>query len=482
MKQAVVLIHGIGEQKPMDTLRGFVSAVLKPAPAGKEQFWSKPDPLSCLFELRRLQSTGRTKTHFYEYYWAYHVEGTKLSHLGRWFFDLLLRRPRDVPSSLTVVWALFWVFTLSLAGLVVSGVATQYYLQYDQLKPYQLSWIASIGAIAILQTMLIAYMGDAARYLSSHPQNIALRQKIRADGVALLKQLHEVGKYDRIIVVGHSLGSVIAYDIMSRLWSEYNEQYDFRARENELEAMLAAGQAPQPNVRHNLYQSGLLLNTNSPAPNVNDPKDPLTLFRQAQVQAWKEQKHWGNPWRISDFVSIGSPLAHALLLLASDQQEFEQRKRQRELPTCPPTKEGKGYAYAHSNNLHLKSGKIFTPLTLHHAAPFAVTRWTNLYFPAFFGLFGDLIGGPMRAVFGWGIQDVPVKLNSWRRFTPLAHTAYWNIEATQVPDDSTENTGTTEGKPTVDKPMTHLQNLTETGLALPELRRALNLEEIRLFK
>jgi hypothetical protein len=26
-RQAVLLIHGIGEQKPMDTLRGFVDAV-----------------------------------------------------------------------------------------------------------------------------------------------------------------------------------------------------------------------------------------------------------------------------------------------------------------------------------------------------------------------------------------------------------------------------------------------------------------------
>ena len=27
MKQAVVVIHGIGEQRPMDTLRGFVEAM-----------------------------------------------------------------------------------------------------------------------------------------------------------------------------------------------------------------------------------------------------------------------------------------------------------------------------------------------------------------------------------------------------------------------------------------------------------------------
>ena len=89
MKQAVVLIHGIGEQKPMDTLRSFVSAVLPPATEGQVQYWSKPDTMSALFELRRLQVPGRIKTHFYEYYWAYHVSGTKISHLWHWFVDLL---------------------------------------------------------------------------------------------------------------------------------------------------------------------------------------------------------------------------------------------------------------------------------------------------------------------------------------------------------------------------------------------------------
>ena len=40
MKQAVVLIHGIGEQKPMDTVRGFVESVLPPSVNDGEQYWS----------------------------------------------------------------------------------------------------------------------------------------------------------------------------------------------------------------------------------------------------------------------------------------------------------------------------------------------------------------------------------------------------------------------------------------------------------
>jgi hypothetical protein len=61
-KQAVVLIHGIGEQRPMETLRNFVRSVwiegdqLK-HPYATPGLWSKPDDVSESFELRRLTTS-----------------------------------------------------------------------------------------------------------------------------------------------------------------------------------------------------------------------------------------------------------------------------------------------------------------------------------------------------------------------------------------------------------------------------------------
>ena len=79
MKQAVVVIHGIGEQRPMDTLRGFVEAMIPTdTPDGIPLYWSKPDQLSRNFDLRVLKASGRTSTDFYEYYWAHKMQGTKL--------------------------------------------------------------------------------------------------------------------------------------------------------------------------------------------------------------------------------------------------------------------------------------------------------------------------------------------------------------------------------------------------------------------
>ena len=81
--QAVIVIHGIGEQKPMDTLRGFVDAVL-PKPKKGEKYFSKPDRMSESFELRKLQDRDQPRTRFFEYYWAYKVEGTDISHVLNW--------------------------------------------------------------------------------------------------------------------------------------------------------------------------------------------------------------------------------------------------------------------------------------------------------------------------------------------------------------------------------------------------------------
>ena len=61
-KQAVLLIHGIGEQRPMDTLRGFVRTMWMTDasvqhPHAKPGVFSKPDDVSGNYELRRLTTT-----------------------------------------------------------------------------------------------------------------------------------------------------------------------------------------------------------------------------------------------------------------------------------------------------------------------------------------------------------------------------------------------------------------------------------------
>ncbi len=419
MKQAVVLIHGIGEQKPMSTLRSFVSAILPPAQPGLQQYRSKPDRMSELFELRRLTSMGRFSTDFYEYYWAYHIEGTTWWHLFQWFKDLLLRPPIDVPTGMKTIWWTTWTALGGSVSVILLGYGAYLYEWFGALPYFGL--VGAIGLISLLtvQGFVLYWLGDAARYLSPSPSNIALRQRIRTEGLQLLRHLHKSNQYDRIVVVGHSLGSVIGYDLITRLWLEVHTDCDFRRHATSIRNRLTANKHPQPLIGQGLLEAGSVL-----AHEIIS--EATTNFRACQLDGWKEQRRYDNPWRISDFVTVGSPLAHALLLLASDSRDFDDRKQQRELPTCPPVVDNKSYGYTAAPIALPDTDREYTPHLLHHAAAFAVTRWSNLYFPAYAGLFGDFIGGPLRKVLGFGIQDIPVRSRSWRRFTPLTHSDYWN--------------------------------------------------------
>src|SRR5436190_184729 len=116
LRQAVVVIHGIGEQRPMTTLRAFVSHVLPAAGAANTRVFVKPDSMSRSLELRRIAAEGsrrRPATDFFEYYWAHHMEGTKLRHLWPWLRGILFRSPLNVPRSLRGLWFASWVL---LAG------------------------------------------------------------------------------------------------------------------------------------------------------------------------------------------------------------------------------------------------------------------------------------------------------------------------------------------------------------------------------
>lgn len=55
-RQAVVIIHGIGEQRPLGTLKSFVRS-FRP----ERTFYSKPERLTASFEARRMKLRKLTK-------------------------------------------------------------------------------------------------------------------------------------------------------------------------------------------------------------------------------------------------------------------------------------------------------------------------------------------------------------------------------------------------------------------------------------
>ena len=406
-KQAVVLIHGIGEQRPMDTLRAFVDAVWVRDAAIHDRFsghdvWSKPDNVSRNFELRRLttpRNIADRQTDFFEFYWAHLMQGTSYGHVFAWARTLLVRPPGTVPRQLRAVYWLILILLLAATGLLGFAIA-RWGAKVTPLLP----WFSLLGSLLVLPAVafvLLRVVGDAARYLHVAPANIQARHQIRAAGVALLEELHDpLRGYDRIVIVGHSLGSVIGYDMLTSAWVDFHHRHEGNAGSMEaLEALEALARSERP---------------------------AIEAVQAAQRRYLEELNTNGNPWRVTDFITVGSPLAHAAILLASDAAELRRKQEDREFPRCLPELETLRRDNVEVQRFSYEADRADPNRYRipHHAAVFAPTRWTNLYFPCRAIVRGDLIGGPVNGILGDHIRDLPVATRERRGW--LAHTQYWH--------------------------------------------------------
>ncbi len=415
--QAVVVIHGVGEQRPMETLRNFVRAVWTTDPemmhpyarANAEQVtWSKPESGAGSFELRRIttiKNRNGVPTDFYELYWAHLMRGTSLPQVVGWIFSLWRRNPFRLGTGTYR----FMVVTLWMAlSAMILGVAALVAFVREPGSDVGVGFAAASVMVAALSWAAREIVGDAARYLTPTPSNVAARHAIREAGVELLERLHARG-YGRIVVVGHSLGAVIGYDVLTHAWARTNA------------ACPSAATAT-------LTKLEALTEELGSAERAEDEEARRRAYRDLQRAFCREHSAHGGAWRVSDFVTMGNPLAHATLLLAQRSADFEERCRERELPTCPPVLETvrqngssrRAFSYGASER------------RLHHAAVFGPTRWTNLFFPSGgFFLRGDFVGGPLGRCLGRGILDVPVETR--HRFGLLTHNHYWTMEADDPP-------------------------------------------------
>ncbi|TIQ01661.1 MAG: hypothetical protein E5X57_34190, partial [Mesorhizobium sp.] len=73
----------------------------------------------------------------------------------------------------------------------------------------------------------LPYFGDVAAYVRAEAATVEKRALVRDRGLTLLRRLMMDDGYDRIVLVSHSLGSIIAYDLLQILWA------DFRPRKLE---------------------------------------------------------------------------------------------------------------------------------------------------------------------------------------------------------------------------------------------------------
>lgn len=424
----------------MDTLRDFVWATTADGHAGgqKQVLFNKPDRMSDGTDLRRLRLPGdsrRPSTDFYEFYWTPQFKPGRLLGLFRWIYRIG-RRPA-------------WKYTGNTKRLVtclqlLAAVAALLIVLCVIL--YKFGWVPSVAISSLLAVIIFITgivfirfarfsLSDVMRYLSPTPRDITARDAIRERGVALLHRLHEDERYGRIVVVGHSLGSVIGYDLLRLAWDgeRHPEQYK---------------NIRQPVLESFDRRAAALLESNQ-----------MNAFQELQIKLGAESRAVGIPWKVTDFVTLGSPLTHAETILGSKKYSLADKFIEREFPQCPPN----------VDPTHGSSSYLHGPFRIRNpAALFASTRWTNIYYPTNALLGGDATGGPLAPLFGKGVKDVPVRLGYKglrafaRKHIPFwSHTLYWSRQP-----------GTYEGLAKDRKP---LDRQTGTKEALSALKSAMRL-------
>jgi hypothetical protein len=270
--------------------------------------------------------------------------------------------------------------------------------------------------LAVNAAFLQPYLGDAARYFRGSPANVAVRREIRKQAVDLLDRLHTSGRYDRIIVVAHSLGSVIAYDMLRAYFSRI---CDDLPPPSELGPQVAEidNATWQPDAEASRDEKMALRE--------KARKAIASIAAATDITALPaETKH--KSWLVTDLITLGAALTHAHFLMCVGktqpdlQNDCARRVREREFPTCPPQRLDNDGLLSFANP---RTGAR----EFHHGALFGLTRWTNIYFPLEQVFWGDAIGGSLAPIFGSHILDVAVSTRAAGGADFFTHTAYWDV-------------------------------------------------------
>ena len=226
---------------------------------------------------------------------------------GSGFLDRIIWLHLLISASLTIVTGLaasysfwrhwgrnsmhFWESSLANASLTGGMNAPDKFL----LVIYG---FGTLGVYLLIRKFLIQYAGDVAAYITAYKVSkfSAVRAQIQEQGFKTARHIYSSADYDKVILVGHSLGSVIAYDtlngiinhdlVQGKAWqaaertrlfltfgSPLNKvAFIFRAqlRHNEIRERMAAAKQPLLEENH-VYRPGCWVNVWSPNDVISGP-------------------------------------------------------------------------------------------------------------------------------------------------------------------------------------------------------------------
>ena len=267
---AVVVLHGMGQQVKFETLDMLAQALIEAHEAKGEKTAKRVRHVWCddggggrffprmELELQDAKGNAKKSIHIYEAYWAPLTEGA-ISFLStvsfflraglrgictslkddRKFLRWAFGRERKFPlAPATFVYLV--IATTMLAALVVALTVGAYWvwpaglresLTLGALSKAGFSIVLSAAALYVIwaaRRWIVQYLGDVAIYVSANEldrywriRDEIKRECQRVAGAAYRAVSREESKtvflYNKVVLAGHSLGSVIAYDTLNAL-------------------------------------------------------------------------------------------------------------------------------------------------------------------------------------------------------------------------------------------------------------------------
>lgn len=264
-KVAILVVHGIGEQEPFETLDAFSNTFLT---RFETSIRDKVGEVAINKEHVLKNFAGRTEScvsvnidnsdipeiDIFEYYWA-HMTERQISFGEIWSWLLTVSKGAksfydrqhkgqlgEVNDSLFNEDKEFHNYRYLIRMLSMVGF-------FQRLQIFSFSHIRKAflsfgkGIFEPLQKSVVDSFGDVVLYttIDEKSKYYRIRNEILAGAAAKVLGLIERDEYDEVLLVGHSLGTVIVYDTLARINKQMNVDLTLKNKAIKIKGLVTFG-------------------------------------------------------------------------------------------------------------------------------------------------------------------------------------------------------------------------------------------------
>lgn len=244
--------------------------------------------------------------------------------VGQWTGKILNGVRRDVKANRTARDPQrgadgFLLLALALASLAV--IAAHFVIERSPggaaFAQSAVAWPLLVAASALIRLLLVQYVGDVAIYIMPYKLDLftELRREIKLRVYKAARAVYAQKEYRRVIVVGHSLGSVIAYDALNMLILEDRSIQDAKKSEKRSNERKKPSDKPKQEFLDVVNRTSLFLTFGCPldktafvfavqARGTSEAREALAGSVQPLIVDYKYRpRRWINIWSPWDIIS-----------------------------------------------------------------------------------------------------------------------------------------------------------------------------------